>query len=555
SAAYGSFALRFGDQTTAAITYTTDGDALAAAIQSALVALSNIGAGEVAVTQATGSTSSKRIFSITFSGTLGARDVPLLAVRNISAGILVNTRYALTLGSPAVTLTFDLGGETSAVNITAAQSNATIIANLTAGLEALGGVGAGNVLVTGTRAGGFTIEFVGARARTPINGLTVATAYPAVHTSVTSLTSTGTSTNEIQAVIIDATVTGSGVFTLSLGNYTTSTIRFAGSDVTYNARRIREALAALPIIGAGNVTVVFDGASTITHQRYVVTFTNGIAGRNLPTATADNSRLNNATVSIEGVQNGVSATRAAQRVTVVAAETGTFRLSITDNGTTYLTSSLAIGASASEVARALTAAWSPASSGFVEKESDTAYVISFNPSSFEGRNPALIVVTAVATGTPASISRTQVGGSQSPLAGSLSFNVATQTAGAAPVGEIQRLTISQGANGTFTLSIGIGSATYTTAAVSFDATADELVDAVFNALEAAYDTLTITVTEYGERMWDIAFEGDLAGVDIDDLEATLNVAITEASITVVQTAKRIPKAATRLSTSPRRNSK
>ena len=40
-------------------------------------------------------------------------------------------------------------------------------------------------------------------------------------------------------------------------------------------------------------------------------------------------------------------------------------------------------------------------------------------------------------------------------------------------------------------------------------TADELVDAVFDAFKADYATLTITVREYGNRTWEIDFEGDV----------------------------------------------
>ncbi|MDP1580674.1 MAG: hypothetical protein Q8M02_10365, partial [Candidatus Didemnitutus sp.] len=533
---YGSFVLKFGDDLTTVITHTTDGAALATAMQNALAAVTSIGAGNVAVAfVAADSTATSQLFTVTFSGALAGKNVAQLAVRSLTTGVISNTRYTVEIGSPNATLTFGRSGDTSAISITSTQTDAAIIAALTSTLEALGSIGAGNVLVTGTRSAGFTIEFIGALARQAVSGLTLNTTYPPVQTTVVQIPATGTSANEIQAILITASLSASGTFTLSVGNYTTANIRFANSDITNNARRIREALEALPIIGAGNVSVVFDQSSTITAQRYLVTFRNGVSGRDFPTATADNTRLNGATVTIQDVQNGVSATRNAQRLTIVAGEGGTFRLSITDNGTTYLTSVLAIGASASDVARALTASWSPASSGTVTKENDTTYLISFNPSSFEGRNPALIVISAIPTGTPASLKLAQAGGAQLPLAGSIQISLSTTTEGRAPIGETQRVTIGQGADGTFTLSLTVDGNTYTTAAVNFSGTADQLATALTTALSGAYANVAITVKANGARSWDISFGGQLAGRNLADVVVALTVSVTDAALTTVQT--------------------
>ncbi len=92
----GDFTLTFDGQTTAAIAF----DAAAAAVDSALEALSNIGAGDVAVTGSAGGP-----YTVEFTGALANQNVPLMTI-NVAG---------LTGGTPTGTITTPTGGVSSKV--------------------------------------------------------------------------------------------------------------------------------------------------------------------------------------------------------------------------------------------------------------------------------------------------------------------------------------------------------------------------------------------------------------------------------------------------------
>lgn len=82
--------------------------------------------------------------------------------------------------------------------------------------------------------------------------------------------------NAVQTVTVAATA---GTFTLSLGDAVTSPLAFNAS-----AADVQAALAALTVVGAGNVTVAGNGVFTVT-------FVNGLGTQPVSTLIADGSAL------------------------------------------------------------------------------------------------------------------------------------------------------------------------------------------------------------------------------------------------------------------------
>lgn len=99
----GTFKLTFDGKQTANIAF----DAEAAAVQSALVALSNIGAGDVEVTGGPGDENGTAPYIVTFKGALAKEDVPELTA----------DATGLTEGTKTVTITTQTPGDSVAVDV------------------------------------------------------------------------------------------------------------------------------------------------------------------------------------------------------------------------------------------------------------------------------------------------------------------------------------------------------------------------------------------------------------------------------------------------------
>jgi hypothetical protein len=105
---------------------------------------------------------------------------------------------------------------------------------------------------------------------------------------------------------------GSGDFTLNFGGQTTVPIPFS-LNMTTLATSIRNALAALSTIGAGNVEVAVDGSSISSARVFQVRFTGSLAGQNVPNLVVGSQNITgptNPTVSVtyEGdLQSGSNA--------------------------------------------------------------------------------------------------------------------------------------------------------------------------------------------------------------------------------------------------------
>ena len=123
-----------------------------------------------------------------------------------------NTVYVLGIFQDTVgTLTFDLAGDISLVEISRADSNTDIIAKVTGALESLAGVDAGNVTVTGSRIAGFSIEFNGALSGSNVAELTVSTTAAAVNADVSETRSSETAVDEKKLISINTPRTSNPV--------------------------------------------------------------------------------------------------------------------------------------------------------------------------------------------------------------------------------------------------------------------------------------------------------------------------------------------------------
>lgn len=162
----GTFTLTYNGQTTAAIAY----NAVAGAVETALEALSNIGAGDVSVSGSAGN------WLVDFENTLAATDVPLMTGDGAnltggtgaisvtqSAASPVNERQTVILSEGVTGGTFTLtyaGQESGNISYSAAASA------VETALEALSNIDA--VGVTGPEGGPWIVEFQGSLAATNV---------------------------------------------------------------------------------------------------------------------------------------------------------------------------------------------------------------------------------------------------------------------------------------------------------------------------------------------------------------------------------------------------
>lgn len=323
----GTFALSFGGQTTSAIPF----NATAAQTESALQAMSSIGAGNV--TCSGGPLPASSVL-ITFAGTMAFRAQPLIsvganglnagatpAVTQATAGALVSDVQTLSLINNPTAGTFALSflGQTT----TALPFNATG-AQVQAALAGLSNIGSGNVSCSSGQlpAANVTITFTGGLSSgvQPViaagpNSLTGATS-PAA--SVAS-TTTGASVAAVQTLALGGNPTG-GTFVLTFGGQNTAAIP---SNAT--SAQVQAALVALSTVGAGNltcagtalpagpITMTFAGTLAPGPQPLIGAGTNSLTGGAAPapqlaTQTAGQATAAVQTLSISNNPNGGSFT-------------------------------------------------------------------------------------------------------------------------------------------------------------------------------------------------------------------------------------------------------
>jgi hypothetical protein len=347
--------------------------------------------------------------------TVEARDMAV----NINKGVLVaavpasdvtvNTKLHFDVAAATTSVQFGKGGSSANANVGASLSNAQVIANLKAAIGALTGVGAANVLVTGTRLGGYTIEFVGTLAGTDVAGITAAVGaatattgvtttvassggvselkqvtidrlrdnVPAVDVSVSQVVAAALGISEIKSIIFTTPYSTTGSYEISAAGRPTQTVVFRQNDIENNKAAIRNAIAALFGVTSG-ITVGFDANYKGGH-RYDITFSGTLASQDIGDITITES-LSGDILPLNKRQGSV-ATGETQRVTIASSTaTGTFQLSLNYLTLgTFTTGDIAFGADAATVQAALLAA----SNGSQALASQGAITVTKNGESYD----------------------------------------------------------------------------------------------------------------------------------------------------------------------------
>ncbi|QJW84671.1 hypothetical protein HK414_16120 [Ramlibacter terrae] len=230
--------------------------------------------------------------------------------------IKVNTQLGLQIDAATGSVEFQKGATTATAAVGSALSNAQVIANLKAAIGSLAGVGASNVQVTGTRIGGYTVEFIGTLSGVDVTGITAnagavsasgsvaATVpaqggvdevkqitiealrgdVPAVDVSVTQAVAMALGVSEIKSLVFSTPYSTTGTYTIALaGGGSPQTVRFHQNDVENNKAAIKKALQDLFGVTAG-ITVSFDQNHRGGH-RYDIAFSG-----TTPTGTSPTSR-------------------------------------------------------------------------------------------------------------------------------------------------------------------------------------------------------------------------------------------------------------------------
>jgi hypothetical protein len=323
----GTFTLTYSGQTTSALAY----NASAATVEAALEALSNIGVGEADVTSpATGQ------YVVTFSGTLGSQDVALMtaSAASLTGGIVTVETTQESVGGENEIQQVAIAGATptggtfvltfDAVSTSDIAYNASA-ATVSAALEALSSIGAGNVAVTGDAGGPWTVTFQSALAATNVDlivgysdDLTVAAVSylvqeiteatgphhfsepknwdaNAVPTDADDIVFQSGSSDCLYDLVayqarhyVDCAEASAGTFTLTYYGATTAAIAYDASAATVEA-----AIDLLSTIGAGNVTVTSSAQGV-----FVISLAGTLCGRDLEPMTGDGASLTGDTLAI-----------------------------------------------------------------------------------------------------------------------------------------------------------------------------------------------------------------------------------------------------------------
>ncbi|HEY2253022.1 MAG TPA: hypothetical protein VGH74_18245, partial [Planctomycetaceae bacterium] len=352
-----TYKLTLDGQTTAAIA----ANALPSSIQSALVAISTIGAGNCTVsagmstnnTQAadlggfvhfTSSKAGINMSQMTVGNWTGAGPQPVVTtIQDGGQASSDEMQFVQTDATAGFKLTYN-GQQTGLINDTNA---ATLAANVKAALESLSQIGTGNVTVyAGTTntvwapgSAGFVVRFTGSKANTVMSLMSIQFASPGA--GVTRICNGTASLNEIQTISI---VGNGGTYTLTAGAQTTSAIAWNAVPGTVQTR-IQTDLAAT--IVACTVT----GTGTLASP-FVVTVTNP-ANTNIAQLTGNGASLTGGGATITEITAGHAGINEVQTLTAApGVNAGTLTLAF--NGSAP-TTALAWNATAAQVQAALVA--------------------------------------------------------------------------------------------------------------------------------------------------------------------------------------------------------
>ena len=291
SGATGTWTISFGGQTTTAIAMS----ASAATVQTALEALSTIGAGQVSVARTSNTWAQvSYIYEVTFQGTLANLAVAMLVVRLQNAAPIINVETAGSLfGTNEVVRVLMPDSDVSAYtyNLTF-NGETTANYNYTSGRtlynHPVDWPTANETVITYEGANLYKIEFTDALGESNVGAVTSSSTWSAgqgtFFIAVEETTVGQAAANEVQVITLTNAPTG-GTFTLTYSGQTTGTIAYNASAATVDA-----ALEALSNIGAGDVAVTGSAGGPWT-----VTFGTALASTNVAQMTGSGASLTGAT--------------------------------------------------------------------------------------------------------------------------------------------------------------------------------------------------------------------------------------------------------------------
>jgi hypothetical protein len=491
----GTFTLTFDGQTTAAIAY----NASAAALQSALEALSNIAPGDVSVAK------SGSVWTVTFQGAYAGTNVPEMTGDGSS---LTSSGGSLSIATNQQGL--DGGFEVRIISIRVGHGVNTVLklkvgtqytparalsswtqSQLISDIQAI--TGSGTISLTGgfkPHSNGdnlaFAWKWIGAKAFATTSIWLYDSAGNFLRGDRQINRGLVSSYEKAEVQLINLTSATGGTYTLTFDGQTTGPL-----DWNASASTVQFALVGLSNIGASDVDV-FNGESSLSGTgRHIlaVKFLATYEDTDVPQLTIDTGSLTGGgSISTLLQGNTPNQRNEIQRI-IVNASGGTFTL--TFDGQT--TGNISVGATAGDLQTALEGL-SNIDPGDVSVSGAGTSVAPYLVE-FEGQYAA--------TNVP------QLTGSVGGLTGG-SVTVTTLTQGEPPVNEQQAMYIV-GDGGTFTLAY----LSEPTIGIAYDAEA-AAVEAALELL-AGIDDVTVSGAGTIEDPWLIEFEGSLAGVNVGQL--------------------------------------
>ena len=375
----GTFTLSIFSETTGALAF----DISAAAMETALEALTAFGAADVGVTRSgSGTAASPYIWAVTFTGVYAGVNVPLFSgdgtlltgvtgyiTHNTTTqgGSGVNEKQTVTLSSITTAGTFSLsfssfpsptGSNYGFGPFSSSATAAEIEAEINSSLVTVGVPAYVQVTSTNSTGGPWLIEFFNYWGNFNLPIMTGAVVTGSFTITITeTLAGSSTAVNEVQTYTVNLAPTG-GTYTLTFQGQTTAGIAYNAADSA-----VLSALEALSNIAVGDATVTRAGSGTLAAPYvYTVTFLVTYAGVDVQQLTSTSS-LTGCGVAASTSQAAAAAVNEQQSITLSPVPTGgTFTLTSHEAETT---GAVAYNASASTLQTAIIALATPVAGDIV----------------------------------------------------------------------------------------------------------------------------------------------------------------------------------------------
>gem|GEM_PF-3793446 len=455
--------------------------------------------------------------------------------------VLTATVLQLDLSLTAGTLTFALEGEESAVEVAAGDTDAGLRDRLRAGLEALAAVGTGNVLVEGTRAGGFTLTFQGDLLGEDLSALRVEASPAPVSGSVrdrangqAAATGVTTTVQTLDTQLFLQADLPAGSLTFLLRGESSPSVSLSPETTDSTLRSdLAAALASLTPIGS-TAPVTVSGTRA---DGFTLTFGNELSGQDFSDLQLVAQRpgiFTSVTTLVPGSttveESGTSGSNVRERQVVAITSVGasgprdyylsfdgetTGRIPYSPSSVSYnrakLTAALEalpnLGAGEFRVAFDSTST-AALPRFFVTFTGDLAYT----------DVPLLAVESTTRVTVATSVDR--------------EGQAATSSFTTTEVEAVQEFSVETENPGTYTLALAVDGTTYTTAPLAFGAGAGAIATALDTALAPTGGT--VAVVSPSAQTFRVTFQGELAGRDLPLLRIEPELGAVSAGLQVLQ---------------------